>query len=111
MIRTLYPVDLPSVLFSSGRIPPNQAIACDNLNNTSPVSPEAFIEHWLPVRLRRHTWISFRGGRVVGLVSIKFSATSSAWHVDCLRADVDRCAALLDEVGSAAARRNCARAP
>lgn len=67
------------------------------------------MEHWLPVRLRRHTWISYRGGRVVGLVSIKFCATSSAWHVDCLRADADRCIPLLDAVSSAAARQRVRR--
>lgn len=109
MIRTLYPVDLLPLLFASGRMPPNQAVASDSLSNSSPVSPEALVEQWFPVRLRRYTWVSLQGGRALGLVSVRSCPASSAWHVDCLRAEPGACLALLDAVSGAAARHGVRR--
>ena len=106
MIRSLYPTDLLSFPFFSRQALPNQAIARDSLGQKSLFSPEVFLEHWLPLKGRRHTWVSGEGGRLSGVVSIKRCAAPTAWQVDYLQAgDEERCIALLDMVSAAAAKR------
>ena len=62
------------------------------------------MEQWLPLRGKRHTWISTEGNRFSGIASVKSCATPSIWRVDYLQADdEDRCVALLEMINSAAA--------
>ena len=106
MIRSLYPIDLLPFLFFSRHALPNQAIAKDSLAKRSPFSPEVFLEHWLPLRGMRHTWVSGEGGRLSGVVSVRPCAAPTVWQVDYLQAgDEEHCIALLDMVSTAAAKR------
>ncbi len=105
MIRTLYPIDLPPLFLSSGRMPLNQAITCDSLSKRSPKSPEALVQHWLPLRMRRHTWVYIERVRIQGLVSARSGYGSTAWHVDYLQVDEERCLPLLDKVSADAAKQ------
>ena len=102
MIRTLYPIDLLPLLLSPGRLPPNQGIDCGGLSKRSPTSPEALLEHWLPLKTRRHTWVFVERGRIVGLVSLRDCGHPAAWRIDCLQSDGEQCLALLDRVSAAA---------
>ncbi len=105
MIRSLYPIDLLPFLFFSRHALPNQAIARDNLAKRSPFSPQVFLEHWLPLRGMRHTWVSGEGGRLSGVVSVRPCAAPTVWQVDYLQAgDEEHCIALLDMVSTAAAK-------
>jgi len=105
MIRSLYPIDLLPFLFFSRQALPNQAIARDSLAKRSPFSPQVFLEHWLPSRGMRHTWVSGEGGRLSGVVSVRPCAAPTAWQVDYLQAsDEEHCIALLDMVSAAAAK-------
>lgn len=62
------------------------------------------MEQWLPLRGKRHTWVSVEDGRFSGIASAKSCATPTTWRVDYLQADdEDRCVALLEMVNSAAA--------
>ena len=105
MIRTLYPIDLPPLFFSSRRMPLNQALTGDSVSKRSPTSPEALVQHWLPLRMRRHTWVYVERGRVQGLVSTRSGYGSTAWHVDYLQVDEERCLPLLDKVSADAAKQ------
>ena len=105
MIRTLYPIDLLSLFFSSGRMPFNQALTFDSVSKRSPTSPEALVEHWLPLRMRRHTWVYVERGRIQGLVSTRSGYGSTAWHIDYLQVDEERCLPLLDKVSADAAKQ------
>jgi len=105
MIRSLYPIDLLPFLFFSRQALPNQAIARDSLAKRSPFSPQVYLEHWLPSRGMRHTWVSGEGGRLSGVVSVRPCAAPTAWQVDYLQAsDEEHCIALLDMVSAAAAK-------
>lgn len=105
MIRSLYLIDLLPFLFFSRQALPNQAIARDSLAKRSPLSPQVYLEHWLPLRGMRHTWVSGEGGRLSGVVSVRPCAAPTAWQVDYLRAgDEEHCIALLDMVSAAAAK-------
>jgi len=105
MIRPLYPTDLLLLLFSSRRMLPNQAIARDSLSQRSPLSPQAFLEHWLPLSGRRHTWVCLERGQIRGLVSIRSCSGPTAWQIDYLQADEELCLALLDRVSAVAVKR------
>jgi hypothetical protein len=109
MIRTLYPIDLLPLFFSSGRIPLNQAINCDSLSKRSPTSPEVILEHWLPMRMKRLTWVCLERGRILGLVSIRGCYGSAAWHVDYLQVDGERCLPLLDKAITTAAKQGISK--
>ena len=102
MIRSLNPIDLLPLLLSPGTLPPNQGIAYGGLSERSPTSPEALLEHWLPLKTRRHTWVFLERGRIVGLVSLRNCGHPAAWQIDCLQSDGEQCLALLDRVSAAA---------
>lgn len=102
MIRPLYPTDLLSLLLSSRRMPPNQAVARDSLTKRSSLSPQAFLENWLPLSGMRHTWVSLERGYIRGLVSIRSCSGPTAWQIDHLQADEGHCLALLDGMSAAA---------
>ena len=104
MIRSFYPTDLLSFLSFSRQASPNQAIGHDSVGTINLFSPEVFIEQWLPLRGKRHTWVSTEDDRFSGIASVKSCATPTTWRVDYLQADdEDRCVALLEMVNSAAA--------
>ncbi len=106
MIRSIYRAELISLLLSSRQDLSNEAIARDSLGQRSLLSPKVFLEHWLPLKGRRHTWVSKEGGRISSVVSVKSCAAPTAWQVDYLQAgDEERCTALLDRVSAAAAKR------
>ncbi|MEA1959372.1 MAG: hypothetical protein U9N44_06935 [Chloroflexota bacterium] len=106
MIRAIYRTDALSFLFPSPLELSNEAITRDLPSRRSFFSPEIFLEHWVPLRGRRRTWISDDGGRIGSLVSVKSGASPQIWHVDYLQAsDEEHCYALLDFVGRAAAKR------
>jgi hypothetical protein len=110
MIRSLYPIDLILFLFFSSRLLPNEAMARDNPGKGSLLSPETFLEHWLPLKSRRHTWVSASGVRTLGVVSIKSCSSPTVWQIDYLQAsDEESCLALLDRVSTAAAKRGVRR--
>jgi hypothetical protein len=104
MIRSFYPTDLLSFLSFSRQASANQAIGHDSVGTINFFSPEVFMEQWLPLRGKRHTWVSTEDDRLSGIASVKLCATPSTWRVDYLQADnEDRCVALLEMVNSAAA--------
>lgn len=105
MIRPLYPTDLLSLLSFSRRMVPNQAIARDSLSKRSPLWPQAFLEHWMPLGTRRHTWVCLERGYIRGLVSTRSCSGPAAWQIDYLRADEECCVALLDGVSAAGAKQ------
>lgn len=106
MIRSLYPIDLLSFLLFPRQAPSNQAIARESRGKRGLFSPGVFVEHWLPLRERRHTWVWGDGVRIGGAVSVKSGAAATAWQVDYLHAgDEERCVALLESVSAAAAKR------
>ena len=105
MIRTLYPIDVPPLLLSSGKMPPDQGIAHNGLSGRSPTSPEALVEHWLPVKTRRHTWVCHERGRIIGLISLRDCGHPAAWQIDCIRTAGEQCLDLLDRVSTAAYQR------
>lgn len=102
MIRPLYPTDVLSLLISSRRMFPNQAIARDSLSKRSPLSPQAFLEHWLSLSGMRHTWVCLERGHIRGLVSIRSCSSPTAWQIDYLQGDEEQCLALLDRVSAVA---------
>ena len=106
MIRSLYPIDLVSLPFFSRRAFPNEAITRDRLRRASLLSAEALSEHWLPLRGRRHTWVSLDRGRILGVVSTKSCSGPAAWQIDYLQVGEDEhCFALLDKASAAAAEK------
>ncbi len=106
MIRSLYPIDLLSLPFFSRRALPNEAITRDRLRRASLLSAEALFEHWLPLRGRRHTWVSLERGRILGVVSTKSCSGPTAWQIDYLQVnDEKRCLALLDKASAAGAEK------
>lgn len=105
MIRHLYPIDLLSLILSYRSMPPNQAIARDSFSQRSTLSPQAFIEHWLPLSGRRYTWVCLERGYIRGLVSIRSCSGPTAWNIDYLQADEERYLALLDWVSAVAVER------
>jgi hypothetical protein len=69
-------------------------------------SPEIFLEHWLPWKGRRRTWVTDEDGRINSLISVKSNKASRIWYVDYLQAsDEKNCYALLEYVGTCASRR------
>ena len=104
MIRTLYPIDLLPLFLFSSRLPANEGTGNGGLSKRSPTSPAALLQHWLPLRTRRHTWVFLERGRIVALVSLRDCGHPAAWQIDCLQSDGERCLALLDRVSAAAAK-------
>lgn len=102
MIRSLYPIDLISLLL----LPPkaaNHAKTRDGLERRSLVAPRTLLEHWFSLRGRRHTWVSASRGRILGLISVRGCFGPSAWRIDCLQLiRGEDCLGLLDRVSSAA---------
>lgn len=86
-------------------MPLNQALTFYSLSKRSPTSPEALVQHWLPLRMRRHTWVYVERGRIQGLVSTRSGYGSTAWHVDYLQVDEECCLPLLDKVSADAAKQ------
>ncbi|MFQ5924409.1 MAG: hypothetical protein ACE5IE_00235 [Dehalococcoidia bacterium] len=106
MIRPLYPTDLLSLPFFSRRALANEAITRDRLRRASLLSAEALLEHWLPLKGRRHTWVSLDRGRILGVVSTKSCSRPTAWQIDYLQVDdEERCLALLDKASAAAGEK------
>ena len=62
-------------------------VAYGGLSERSPTSPEALLEHWLPLKTRRHTWVFLERGRIVGLVSLRNCGHPAAWQIDCLQSE------------------------
>lgn len=109
MIRSLYPIDLISLLLLPPKSP-NQAKTRDGLERRSLLSPRALLEHWLPLRGRRYTWVSSQQGRIQSLISVRSCSGPAAWQIDHLQAsDGERCLALLDRVSAFAARQGARR--
>jgi hypothetical protein len=87
-------------------MPPNSATARDTLTDKSLNSPEVFSEHWIPIKGKRHTWISEESGHIDGLVSVKGSVPPIAWQIDYLQVEKENvCIDLLDTASAAAAER------
>jgi hypothetical protein len=87
-------------------MPPNSATARDTLTDKGLNSPEVFSEHWIPIKGKRHTWISEENGHIDGLVSVKGSVPPIAWQVDYLQVEKENvCIDLLDTASAAAAER------
>lgn len=106
MIRSLYRTDILSFLSFLRQAPPNQAAARNSLSKRSFLSPDVILEHYLPLKGKRDTWISKEGGRISGAISVKGSVTSTAWQIHYLQAaDENRCVDLLDTASTAAAER------
>ncbi len=62
------------------------------------------MEHWMPARGKRHTWISSDRSNINGLISVNGGAAPVAWHVDYLLVDDEEiCTELLDAASTAAA--------
>jgi hypothetical protein len=105
MIRPLNRNTLFPLLFSE-HMPPNSATARDTLTDKGLNSPEVFSEHWIPLKGKRHTWISEENGHIDGLVSVKGSVPPIAWQVDYLQVEKGNvCIDLLDTASAAAAER------
>jgi hypothetical protein len=105
MIQPLNRNTLFPLLFSQ-HMPPNSATARDTLTSKGLNSPEIFSEHWIPIRGKRHTWISEENGHIDGLVSVKASVPPIAWQVDYLQvARESVCIDLLDTASAAAVER------
>jgi hypothetical protein len=105
MIQSLNRNTLFPLLFSK-HMPPNSATARDTLTDKGLNSPEVFSEHWIPIKGKRHTWISEENGHIDGLVSVKGSVPPIAWHVDYLQIEKGNvCIDLLDAASAAAAER------
>jgi len=106
MIRAIYRTDVLSFFFSSPLERPNEAISREVPGRGNFFSPEIFLEHWLPWKGRRRTWVTDEDGRIDSLISVKSSNKSKIWYVDYLQASDDRnCYALLEYVSSSAAKR------
>ena len=106
MIRAIYRTDALSFLFPSPLELPNEALTRDLPGRRSFFSPEIFLEHWVPLKGRRRTWVSDDGGKIGSLVSVKSGASSRIWHVDYLQVeDEEHCYTLLEFVCRAAAGR------
>ncbi len=105
MIRPLNRNTLFPLLFSQ-HMPLNIATARDTLTDKGLNSPEVFSEHWIPIKGKRHTWISEENGHIDGLVSVKASVPPIAWQVDYLQVEKENvCIDLLDTASAAAAER------
>ena len=106
MIRAIYRTDVLSCLFPSPLERPNEAMSREVPGRGGFFSPEVFLEHWLPGKGRRRTWVTDEDGRIDSLISVKSNKASSIWYVDYLQVSDDRnCHALLEYVSTAAARR------
>ena len=106
MIRAIYRTDVLSCLFPSPLERPNEAISREVPGRGGFFSPEVFLEHWLPGKGRRRTWVTDEDGRIDSLISVKSNKASSLWYVDYLQVSDERnCQALLEYVSAAAAGR------
>jgi len=106
MIRAIYRTDVLSFFFSSPLERSNEAISREVPGRGNFFSPEIFLEHWLPFKGRRRTWVTDEDGRINSLISVKSNKESKIWYVDYLQAsDEKNCYALLEYVGTSAARR------
>ncbi|MFA5375500.1 MAG: hypothetical protein WC455_07080 [Dehalococcoidia bacterium] len=106
MIRAIYRTDVLSFFFSSPLERHNEAISREVPGRGNFFSPEVFLEHWLPLKGRRRTWVTDEDGRINSLISVKSNKESKIWYVDYLQAsDEKHCYALLEYVGASAARR------
>ena len=106
MIRAIYRTDVLSFFFSSPLERANEAISREVPGRGNFFSPEIFLEHWLPLKGRRRTWVTDEDGRINSLISVKSNKESKIWYVDYLQAsDENHCYALLEYVSTSAARR------
>ncbi|MFA5055916.1 MAG: hypothetical protein WC562_07095 [Dehalococcoidia bacterium] len=106
MIRAIYRTDVLSCLFPSPLERPNEAISREVPGRGGFFSPEVFLEHWLPGKGRRRTWVTDEDGRIDSLISVKSNRSSSIWYVDYLQVSDERnCQALLEYVSAAAGKR------
>jgi hypothetical protein len=106
MIRAIYRTDVLSFFFPSPLERPNEAISREVPGRGNFFSPEIFLEHWLPGRGRRRTWVTDEDGRINSLISVKSNKASRIWYVDYLQVSDERnCYALLEYVSAAAAKR------
>ena len=106
MIRAIYRTDVLSFFFPSPLERPNEAISREVPGRGNFFSPEIFLEHWLPWKGRRRTWVTDEDGRIDSLISVRSNVKSVIWYIDYLQTSDDKnCYALLDYVGSSAAKR------
>lgn len=106
MIRAIYRTDVLSFFFPSPLERANEAISRELPGRGKFFSPEIFLEHWLPLKGRRRTWVTDEDGRINSLISVKSNKASRIWYVDYLQASDERnCYALLEYVSASAARR------
>ena len=106
MIRAIYRTDVLSFFFPSPLERPNEAISREVPGRGNFFSPEIFLEHWLPGKGRRRTWVTDEDGRINSLISVKSNKASRIWYVDYLQVSDERnCQALLEYVSAAAAGR------
>jgi len=106
MIRAIYRTDVLAFFFSSPHERPNEAISREVPGKSNFFSPEIFLEHWLPWKGRRRTWVTDEDGSINSLISVKSNKASKIWYVDYLQASDERnCFALLEYVSAAAAKR------
>jgi len=104
MIRSLYPIDLASLLLL--RSLPNEAISRDGVGDANLLTPGALLQHWFPLRRTRYTWVWLNRGRARGVVSARSCSSPTAWQIDHLRVnDEERCFALLDRLSAFGAER------
>ena len=106
MIRSLNRADLLSFLIFARHAPPNQAVTRNSLGKGSIFSPEAVLEHWLPLNGRRHTWVFEGDGRIDGAISVKGGPSPTAWKIDYLQvSDEEQCVSLLETASADASER------
>jgi len=106
MIRSLYPIDLASLLLLPRKSLPNEAISLDGVGNANPLTLWALLQHWFPLGRMRYSWVSIDRGRVRGIVSARNSSSPNAWQIDYLRVKDEECGfALLDRLSAAGAEK------
>jgi hypothetical protein len=106
MIRAIYRTDVLSFLFPTPLEHHNEAVSREVPGRGDFFSPEIFLEHWLPGKGRRRTWVTDEDGRINSLISVKSNKASRIWYVDYLQvSDETNCYALLEYVSTAAAKR------
>ena len=106
MIRAIYRTDVLSFFFPSPLERANEAVSREVPGRGDFFSPEIFLEHWLPWKGRRRTWVTDEDGHINSLVSVKSNKESRVWYVDYLKVSDERnCYALLEYVSTAAAKR------
>jgi len=106
MIRSLYPIDLASLLLLPRKSLPNEAISLDGVGNANALTLWALLQHWFPLGRMRYSWVSIDRGRVRGIVSARNSSSPNAWQIDYLRVKDEECGfALLYRLSAAGAEK------